>query len=149
MSWKIKRPPQQPEEPDALVAQLHPLVFTVQRRLRGHGGTPDAIDVLQQCLRCLEAASSLTLGLGWPTTDTTEYYGDGPDPANADVVHALIQLIQDGVPAGALIHASVMFQRPSAPPDGDHAVDTVGQRLSAITKAFLKCLDLPDALSKG
>jgi hypothetical protein len=95
VSWKLKKPYQQPEEPDPLVAQLHPIVFQVHQHLRTLGRSLDAIDVLRECLVCLETAAAYTFGLGWPTTDTTEYYGDGPDPANVDVVRQMRDLIRE------------------------------------------------------
>jgi hypothetical protein len=147
MSWKLKRPHPQPEEPDALVAQLHPLVFRVQQRLRDQERPRDAIDVLRQCLICLEAASSLAFGYGWPTTDTTEYYGDGPDPANVDVVQNLRDLIYEGVSPACLTRAATVLQHSPTGGSGERDVEAVGQRLSAITTALCKCLDLPDALS--
>jgi hypothetical protein len=142
MSWKIK----QTEEPDPLVARLHPLVLKVQLRLRDEGRRSKAIDVLRECLVCLETASSHTFGFRWPTTETTEYYGDGPDPANVDVVQDLTRILSEGVPADVIAHAASVLQR------GEHwqedgAVKMMGERASAVTKAFLKCLDLPDALS--
>jgi hypothetical protein len=147
MSWNMKRPPRQPEEPDPLVAQLHPLVFTVQNRLREQGRPRAAIDVLRECLKCLEAASSHAFGFGWPTTDTTEYYGHGPDPANVDVVQQLVSLLYEGVPPEQFTRAAAMLQHGPTGGKGDPAVKAVGARARAVTTAFLKCLDLPDALS--
>jgi hypothetical protein len=146
MSWKIKRSHDPHGEPDALVARLHPIVFALQQRLRADGHPSQAIDVLRTGLVCFEAASSHALGLGWPTTDVSEYYGDGPDPADVDVVEQLAQVITEGVAPDVLIRASSVFKHCREEWEGDADVQTYGERCTAITKALLKCLDLPDAL---